>query len=270
MPNYFEEEYSTEFQNEESLDDMFGAEEEDNEETSQDIVRGFDTMTDAERQQAFGDLNFFDYLVELDEMLNNSRRFFFARNKRIVDAKQMGGIIDDLNITVPEEINRGSEIIASSEKIIADANAEASNTRSEAENYRNTLREQADDYYTTRIEEGNNEMDRIIEEAKRQAARLVSDHEITRAAREEGVKIVGEASNKAKSILAATDQQVSAYKQQVNQWAQNAMEAVARYCVDILNGSKKYCDDSIKDINGMMTQIGNEMQRIKREIGQLN
>ena len=268
MPNYYEEDYSTEYQNDEMLNDMFGAED-DADEAAPDIIRSFDTMTDEERRQAYGDMNFYDYLVELEELLNNSKRYFFNRNKRVVNAKNIGGIIDDLNLVVPTEIAKGNEIIAAKDKIISDANAEALQTRSDADNYNLTIREQADDYYTARIEEGNNEMDRIIENANREAARIVSEHEITRAAREEGNRIVGEATAKAKDIIGVTEQQVSDYKQQVNQWAGNAMDAVAKYCFELLVKSRQSNEANIRDIDNMIRQAQSDMQQIRRDIGEL-
>ena len=267
MPNYYEEEYSTEYQNEQMMNDMFGAEDEYDDADDQNFARSFDTMTDEERKQAFGDMNFYDYLVELEEQLNNSKRFFFNRNRRIVDAKTIGGIIDDLNAVVPHEIVKGSEIIAAKDRIIADASADAAQTRSEADGYSVTIREQADDYYSARIEEGNAEKDRIIEDANHRAAQLISEHEITVRAREEGDNIVKAATEKAREIVAVTEKQVSEHKANVNQWASSAMDAVAKYCFELLVNSRKAYEANIKDVDNMIRQAQTDMQQIRRDIG---
>ena len=276
MADYFEEDYSTEYQGDVNEGGFFGNYEEDSEEEV--FSRNFDSLSSEERNQRFGNKDFFEVLDELDDELNNSRRFFFMRNKRIVDANEFAGIIDEIHGRTPNEIVEGRRIQNDEAGIISRANDDADRIRIDADNYSDDTRAQADDYsadvhsqadnyYSTRIEEGENEKARIIEDARRVAAQMVSEHQITIDARAEGKRIIEEAKQQGRELVNLTNQSVADYKQRINDWADESLEAVSRYCFDLLVASRKLSDDHIRGIDEQIRQAQSELEGVKRTLG---
>jgi len=65
------------------------------------------------------------HLVDrLEEILNKARSLPFTRNV-IVDEESILGIIDQMRVTIPEEVKKSQQIVAQRERILAQAQEES-------------------------------------------------------------------------------------------------------------------------------------------------
>jgi hypothetical protein len=68
------------------------------------------------------------HLVDrLEELLNQSRPLWFTHNV-IVDEDRMLDIIDQMRVAIPEEVKKAQQLLAQSDRIIAQAQEEANRT----------------------------------------------------------------------------------------------------------------------------------------------
>ena len=68
------------------------------------------------------------HLVDLlEEQLNQSRPLWFTQNV-IVDEEQMLSIIDQMRVSIPEEIKKAQQLLAQRDRILAQAQEEANRT----------------------------------------------------------------------------------------------------------------------------------------------
>ena len=68
------------------------------------------------------------HLVDrLEELLNQSRPLWFTHNV-IIDEDRMLDIIDQMRVTVPEEVKKSQQLLAQRDRILAQAQEEANRT----------------------------------------------------------------------------------------------------------------------------------------------
>ncbi|MEW5869966.1 MAG: hypothetical protein AB1894_11865 [Chloroflexota bacterium] len=68
------------------------------------------------------------HLVDrLEELLNQSRPFFFTHNV-MVDEDRMLDIIDQMRVAIPDEVKKAQQILAQRDRVIAQAQEEANRT----------------------------------------------------------------------------------------------------------------------------------------------
>ncbi|MDH4138611.1 MAG: ATPase, partial [Anaerolineae bacterium] len=103
-------------------------------------------------------------LDRLEALLSDSRRI---GGKLIVDAQRSWDLIDQMRISVPEEVKQAQRVNQERDRIIAQAKEEAG---------------------------------RIIELARQEAAKLTEEHEIARRAQELAVTIEARARREAESV----------------------------------------------------------------------
>lgn len=108
----------------------------------------------------------------LETLVNEGWRIPFTA-KTVVDENAFFDLIDQMRVSIPQEVKRANELLQEREKVLAAAAQEA---------------------------------ERIIEEAREKAARLVDEHEIMAAARAEAESIKAEARRQAEDICKGADE----------------------------------------------------------------
>lgn len=109
---------------------------------------------------------------QLEALVNEGWRIPFTA-KTVVDENAFFDLIDQMRVSIPQEVKRANDLLQEREKVLAQAAQEA---------------------------------ERIIEEAREKAARLVDEHEIVAAARAEAESIKAEARRKAEDICKGADE----------------------------------------------------------------
>jgi cell division septum initiation protein DivIVA len=115
------------------------------------------------------------HLVDrLEELVNEGRRLPLS-NKVMVDEQKMWDLIDQMRISIPEEVKKAKRTNQERDRIIAQAHEEAA---------------------------------RMVDLKREEATAMVSDHELTRAAEERAATIVERAKRDAESLRADADEYV--------------------------------------------------------------
>ncbi|MGD8245215.1 MAG: hypothetical protein PVG25_04855 [Anaerolineae bacterium] len=113
------------------------------------------------------------HLVDrMEEMIKASRRVPFG-HLRLLDERRLWPLLDQMRISVPDEIRRAERIIRERERAKAQATEEA---------------------------------ERIVELAREEAAQLAGDHTIARKAEREAAAIREQAKRQAQQIVAGADE----------------------------------------------------------------
>ena len=115
------------------------------------------------------------HLVDrLEELVNEGRRLPLS-NKVMVDEQKIWDLIDQMRMSIPEEVKKAKRTNQERDRIIAQAHEEAA---------------------------------RMVDLKREEAAAMVNDHELTRAAEERAATIVERAKRDAESLRADADEYV--------------------------------------------------------------
>jgi vacuolar-type H+-ATPase subunit H len=133
------------------------------------------------------------HLVDrLEELFNNSRPIPLTRNV-IVDEDKFLDIIDQMRISIPEEVKKAQEVFSKKDRVMAQAQEEANRTLQIA-------REKADGFV---------EKEMLVQDAKRRADQIIDQ------ARAEAENIKSGADEYAKESLMNLEHEVEALLNQV-------------------------------------------------------
>lgn len=146
------------------------------------------------------------HLVDrLEELFNEARAVPFTRNV-VVDEDKMLDIIDQMRVTIPEEVKKAQQLMAQRDRIIAQAQEEAS---------------------------------RIVALAKEKAEQLIEREAIVKSAQTRATQIV----NQAREDAAATRRDADAY---VIESLQTLEEELSRLLTQVRNGIRKVEEDRLR------------------------
>jgi regulator of protease activity HflC (stomatin/prohibitin superfamily) len=133
------------------------------------------------------------HLVDrLEELFNESKPIWFTHNV-IVDEDRMLDLIDQMRVTIPDEIKKSQQLLAQRDRILAQAQEEASRTIALA-------REKAE---------------KIVEDDSITAAAKTKAEEIIAQARAESEKTKKEADEYVLQILTTMDEEIEKISNQV-------------------------------------------------------
>ena len=139
------------------------------------------------------------HLVDrLEELFNESRALPFTRNV-VVDEDKMLDIIDQLRVTIPDEVKKAQQLLAQKDRILAQAQEEAS---------------------------------RIVTLAKEKAEQIVEREAIVKSAQTRATQIVNQARDDANNTRRDADDYVI-------DSLQNMEEEVTRLLTQVRNGIRK-------------------------------
>lgn len=146
------------------------------------------------------------HLVDrLEELFNEARAVPFTRNV-VVDEDKMLDIIDQLRVTIPEEVKKAQQLVAQKDRIVAQAQEEAS---------------------------------RIVTLAKEKAEQIVEREAIVKSAQTRASQIV----NQAREDATATRRDADSY---VVDSLQALEEEVSRLLTQVRNGIRKIEEDRLR------------------------
>ena len=145
------------------------------------------------------------HLVDrIEELFNESRAVPFTRNV-VVDEDKMLDIIDQMRVTVPEEVKKAQQIVTQKDRIIAQAQEEAS---------------------------------RIVALAKEKAEQIVEREAIVKSAQTRSAQIVAQAREDANNTRHDADDYVI-------DSLQNLEEEVTKLLTQVHNGIRKIEEDRL-------------------------
>ncbi|MFZ3069974.1 MAG: hypothetical protein WA110_02485 [Anaerolineaceae bacterium] len=110
------------------------------------------------------------HLVDrLEELFNNSRPIPLSRNV-VVDENAFMDIIDQMRISIPDDIKKAQQVLAQKDRILAQAQEEANRTLALAREKSEKLVERSDVYMAAQAK-----VDQITEQARKEAAQTQLD-----------------------------------------------------------------------------------------------
>lgn len=107
-------------------------------------------------------------IMEIEAFIDNCKCQPFSNTKIIVNKDELEGLVSDLRMNIPGEINKYKKIIANREAILNDAKSKAEN---------------------------------MLREAQIQTSELISEHEIMQQAYIQANEVIQNATNEAQSLL---------------------------------------------------------------------
>jgi hypothetical protein len=149
-------------------------------------------------------MDFLHLVDRIEELFNDSRAVPFTRNV-VVDEDKMLDIIDQMRVTVPEEVKKAQQIVAQRDRIIAQAQEEAS---------------------------------RIVALAKEKAEQIVEREAIVKSAQTRGTQIVTQARDDAANTRREADDYVI-------ESLQTLEEEVTKLLTQVRNGVRKIEEDRL-------------------------
>ncbi|MCX6079318.1 MAG: ATPase [Chloroflexi bacterium] len=145
------------------------------------------------------------HLVDrIEELFNESRAVPFTRNV-VVDEDKMLDIIDQMRVTIPEEVKKAQQIVAQKDRIVAQAQEEAS---------------------------------RIVALAKEKAEQIVEREAIVKSAQTRGAQIVAQSREDAATTRHDADDYVVDSLQTLE-------EEVTKLLTQVRNGIRKIEEDRL-------------------------
>jgi len=146
------------------------------------------------------------HLVDrLEELFNEARAVPFTRNV-VVDEDKMLDIIDQMRVTIPEEVKKAQQLVTQRDRIVAQAQEEAG---------------------------------RIVTLAKEKAEQIVEREAIVKSAQTRASQIV----NQAREDATATRRDADAY---VVDSLQSLEEEISRLLTQVRNGIRKVEEDRLR------------------------
>lgn len=244
-----------ELEEDEIFSNVFG--DNDEEEDEYEDPSEFDQYTQEETITRWGNLTFEDLVFELQNILGASKKYFFSKRKRVIDAEEMDNLLRVITEKLPGEIAQARETLEKRDRIISTAKSEASAIHSDAESYKSTTEKNA-----------NAKAAAIVKEAKDQAANLVAEHTITQSAEKRAREIITAANTTKSEIIQKTKQDAQNYINQVNQRCDKNLKDVFSYANAVLNKVNTSCDEQQRKIqesySNAITENKNNMNAFRK------
>ncbi len=120
-------------------------------------------------------MNIDEVLEMLDDLLDKAPSVPFSGKKAVVDADRIRDLLNEIRLSLPQEIKHAKLIVQDRQTIISDANKEA---------------------------EG------IVRRAEERAKSIISNDEITKQAKQHAVELLTQSQSKAKEIRNATNEYI--------------------------------------------------------------
>lgn len=143
-----------------------------------------------------------DILNMMDNMLDDASAVMFSSRNVSIDREKMRDCINDLRLTLPDEIRNAKNIVRDRKEIISVANREA---------------------------------DQIVRRAEERAKMLISNDEITKAAQRQAAEIITQAQAQAKDIRGAANKYIDDVLHQTETLLQANLSEVKKKRQDIRN-----------------------------------
>jgi vacuolar-type H+-ATPase subunit H len=141
-----------------------------------------------------------DLIDSLEDLIVQSRRLPVGGNL-VVDRKRMLDLIDQLRLSVPDDIRRAAQINESREQIVDEARRSATEIR---------------------------------EEAQRERERLIEQNSILQEARDRAQQLIMEAEERARQTIAEADATAAAHLSEAADAASKQLDDADRYALEVL------------------------------------
>lgn len=219
----------------------------DDDEEEYEEVSEFRDYSDEEVSSKWGNFTFEDLVFELDNILGASKKYFFSKKKRVIDAEEMANLTKLVAQKLPGEIVDARSIIANRENLIAGARRDA-----------DAIKADADSYHQRTVDAAEAQAAKIIADAEAKALELISEHEITRRSKEEGAQIIAAAKAEGRDIIEKTSEECDKHIERVMNWANGNIDGVNEYVFGLLGAARESFVSGINSVDGVKNKYVND------------
>lgn len=216
---------------------------EEDEEDYEDISE-FGQYDAEDAETRWGDLDFEELISELQRYLETSKKFFFSKKKRIINAEEVTHLLQYIEEKFPDEIRQSKDIIKNREEIIAKAKSDEERIVGKAQSY-----------YDKTIEQAKDNAESIINRAKEEAEEMIASHSITQAARVRAEEIKDDCKREMNELIAKTNELCENHKREAREWAENITTAVYKFAAESLSSYQEVAKTNIEQINNVFVQF---------------
>ena len=234
------------------VEDVAGSDdylEEEYEEEEYEEVREFGPYDPNAAEEKWKDLDFEQLVEQMSIYVSNAKKFFFSKNKRIVNGRDVDTLVQFMQEKFPSEFVKAKDIIGRETSIISEAKAKSDELVADAHNYKNETTAKSQAYYNDVVKKAQADAEAIITRANNQAAELVKEHNITRMAREESERIKAETEKTVQGMIAKTTADCNEYKKQANDYAKSIVQGAYNFITSGLAGYQGIAAKNLDDIN---------------------
>lgn len=232
------------------FNEAFGGYSDDENETYEEESE-FDIYTEEEADARWGGLTFIQLVDEIDSMLANSRKYFFSRKKRVVDAELVVNLAKTISDKMPGEFREAERIMDQEASIISEARSEANAIRSDADFYYTDKKNSADALAEKIIADAKEKARNIVSDAQAHADELVSNHVITGRARDLAQQINENAKQQAANIIQGTETNCQEYIKQLTAWGAENIKGVTDFANAVIMSSINLNKKNIEDLENV-------------------
>jgi type II secretory pathway predicted ATPase ExeA len=113
----------------------------------------------------------------LEELFNHSRHIPLT-NESIVNEDHFLELVDQLRVTIPEEVKKAQQVLAQRDRLLAQAQEEAQRTVELARSEADVLRRDADDYVMESLSKIETEMTTLLNQVRNGISKLNAERSL--------------------------------------------------------------------------------------------
>jgi len=166
---------------------------------------------------------------ELEEVIEESSKLPFS-NKCAIDKEDVFNVIQQIRLAYPEDLKQAEYVKKERDRILQDAEKEASI---------------------------------IKEEAKNKVAKLVNESEIVRLAKQKASEILTEAQNNASEIIAKGQEQAQAQAQEREKELEAYQDEVINYIANVLHRAESAADNAVTTVATAMNDMNAQYDALR-------
>ena len=239
----------------------------DDDEDGYEEVSEFRDYTEEEVSSKWGNFTFEDLVFELDNILGASKKYFFSKKKRVVEAEEIATLSQYIQNKFPQEMIDAKAILDNEAAIVGQATKEANEIIANARKQEAEIVANARSFYASTTDKGKKDAEEILKRAKAQAEAMVQEHNITRMAKEHSEQIKANTEVQAKNMIAETTAQCNELKTQSRDWAIGIVQGAHDFVISSLAGYQNVAKTSLDQINEVNKNFQAEYSNQKNVLG---
>lgn len=170
-------------------------------------------------------------------------------HRRVVKDESILALVEEIKVTLPEDMKVSRNIIEDREKILDSAAKRGSKTIKEAEETAANTVARAEAQANATIEQAEQQAADTVQMAQTEAARLVSESNVVKESNLEAERIINAARAEADRIMNEARNTCDAFAKQAQEWSDNIKQGAFNYASEILRKSHEVVRKTSSDFS---------------------
>ena len=211
-------------------------------------------------EEKWGDMAFDRLVVELEDVVSRSKRYFFSKTKKVVNGEDLIHLSQYMQDKLPSVIVESKDIVTRKVEIINEAENQKNEILAEAHRNETETVARAKEYYSTTIKRAKDEAEAIIDHAEARAVEMVQQTEIYKRAAEEAEKIIQLANQKADGIVSNAETAANQLAEDARNYAIRMTESARTFITNHLYAYQQVAATNLDKINSVNGQLQTDYQ----------